>query len=76
MTTIAPIDIATFSINGVPKQRGKYEVVRNGELIGIRMVGRDGWVKGCELQPVSNYNGNTFPDADSFLVFLRDTIFR
>ncbi|MCS7028625.1 MAG: hypothetical protein RMJ44_12430 [Cytophagales bacterium] len=76
MTTIQPINSVIFSINGVPKQRGKYEIVRVGELVGIRMVGRDGWVKGCELQPVSKYNGGAYPNANAFISFLQDVIFK
>ena len=76
MPNIQVLNNAVFTINGVPKQRGAYEIVVRGELVGIRMAGRDGWVKGCELQNPANYNGGTLPDVNALLTFLQSTIFK
>ncbi|MCS7028624.1 MAG: hypothetical protein NZ519_07660 [Bacteroidia bacterium] len=71
-----------FFINGIPKQRGAYElvhdVVEGIDYIGIRMVGRDGWVEGCQLQPVSNYTDNNdtpFANLNSFFVYVSAFMF-
>lgn len=76
MPVIQPLNANVFTINGVPKQRGAYEVVVSGNEVGIRMVGRDGYVKGCELQPIANYNSGTLPTVAALLTFLQSTIFQ
>jgi len=75
MPTIQYLSEHAFLINGTPKQRGKYEVVVIGNEVGIRMVGRDGWVKGCELQPVANYNSGIFPTVSAFISFVQNIMF-
>lgn len=71
-----------FLINGLPKQRGEYELVTDTdgatELLGIRMVGRDGWVIDCELQPVTNYTDNTnasIPTLSAFFNYVTPFMF-
>lgn len=71
-----------FLINGIPKQRGEYEIVSDvlgtDELVGIRMVGRDGWVDGCELQSVTNYTDYTdtsIPTLAAFFVYVSPFMF-
>ena len=72
-----------FLINGIPKQRGEYEIVTDVEggveLLGIRMVGRDGWVEGCQLKPVTAYrdSANTpIPTLNAFFSYVTPFFFR
>jgi hypothetical protein len=72
-----------FLINGIPKQRGEYEIVTDVaggvELVGIRMVGRDGWVEGCQLKPVTAYTDSTntpIPTLNAFFSYVTPFFFR
>ena len=83
MAKIEAGNLQFFLINSIPKQRGEYEIVTDlagaTELLGIRMVGRDGWVEGCELQEVSNYtdNANTpIPSLNAFFSYVTPFFFR
>lgn len=73
MPNIQAVNAQVFSVDGVPKQRGRYEVVVDGELVGIRLIGRNSYIKGCELQRFSNYNG--LPSVNDVINFLKQTIF-
>ena len=78
MTRIYSGNNAFFYINGIPKQRGAYEIVRVGERVGIRMGRRDGWIEGCDLQPFSVYtdaNGNPATSVQQLLTYLSGFIF-
>lgn len=78
MTRIYSGGNSFFYIDGIPKQRGAYEIIRTGNLIGIRMGRRDGWLKGCELQPFSvygNINGVPAANPEQLLTYLSGFIF-
>jgi hypothetical protein len=81
MPAITSASPAYFSVDGVPKQRGGYEVVAGKQastvLVGIRPAGRDGWVKGCELRPLADYTDGAsgFADLAAFIAHLKSTIF-
>lgn len=75
MPDIQSLNDSVFIIDSVPKQRGAYEIVADGQLVGIRMADRDGWVKGCELQAVANYNNGAFADTNALLTYLQSIMF-
>ena len=78
MPQFAPATDAYFFIDGIPKQRGRYEIIRTGNFVGIRMGQRDGWVKGCNLQPFQNYTdalNNPASSPETLLTYLRGFIF-
>jgi hypothetical protein len=72
-----------FLINGIPKQRGAYEVVTDTvggiELVGIRLEGRESWVEDCQLKPVTEYtdgSNNSIPTLAAFYSYITPFFFQ
>lgn len=80
MTVIAPLNSECFTVNGIPKQRGQYELVTDASvsLVGIRPVGQNAWVDGCNMQPVQAYCDHTnmpFSSVAALLSYVQGFMF-
>jgi hypothetical protein len=78
MATITAGNDSFFLVDGVPKQRGEYEILTDTSLglLGIYHVGIKGqYLVNCELKPFSEYNSGTFGSLAALVTHLQGILF-